>query len=1316
MRKYNKRLIAALCAVVAVLGICASAFIPLQSRAATSPEPPVLDLDKDVKYFGRTYAENEVHYFSWSNSGFQFSFYGTGAAATMKATLHTAGSTAQTAYVKVYVDGVLTKDLAVSEGETPVTLASNLAEGLHTVKVIKRTSGYYSTIGLSKIQLDSGSEIRETKKYYERSMLFIGDDLTTGYGSMVTKAQVSAGSVPSYTTATEDSTITFAGLTSDYFGAENMTIALSGGSGRGIVKNGGGSTSHTAPKFFEYLEYREKRSVAYDHSQYNPDVVVINLGTYDQTAGVTVEDFKFGCRNFIRQVRAAYSDAKIIFAYGINGTAYASTIQSLITEFNNAGDRDIYYVGLSALTASEKGISGHPTKEAHASRSKQLIAAVEEITGWTGSNTAGNPVASGVDTSYEPMEPTDITTMSYNVLAHNNSSQTYENYTTRMAKVVTMIKAYDPDVIGLQEVAKAYDSFTHDWPGYLASNLGEYAAVRLDTQASNTNLMRIGNGLMIMYKKDRFTLVSSGYKQMTSSATVDGKTDKDTDRWFHWVQLKDNKTGVVFYFYNAHLSINPTNSSYTDAQKQAMGDIHRTNQCKMLGDHIASTTGATKCPFFIVGDFNTTMETANKYVGTERETLNRLVNYTRNGTVYSFFREAAEIAEYTRFTDYLGSLDHIFVNTRYVDVTEYHVAAEGVDGRRTSDHSPNIAYCNFKAHATVEGKDAIEKTMEISTDASKYTLNISVGTGVTYDLYDGTRLIAANSTASAVTVDLDRQTNRFGISFRDGYGNPSAEYEVVITRTSINQPSLKATGSVVNHYFANGAYHVLVNGDTLNLATSSGRFYTNPFASRGANYVVQLTAIPAGRSVYYLKGDIGDVYPVFIYKQTAQASADSSVLYVDDDFGSATGELAYYDGEDVIFVTAGKNGFSTMAAAAKKANSVAGSTVYIGPGHYNVNNLSNEVVFNQNVTLLGNNHDVPAVSVNGKEWTKAGRKPETVINGSLVFESNHDMLVTVKGFTIEGTSLRGPIYINDSTSSDAARVTHTQTLDIQNNIITGSGNGEASNPAAIRAYSGAQITGTIKNNYMRCTANQFQSTNGYTRGVLVKNSNGLTMEGNYFLGYEVVSYFTDAISNTVAGNCVYSAISNRYEHCGTAENVIKGITADTTAFVTYNKNEFVRCGGAGNSSYYAINFDFTENNLHNDFSRIKVSILRNNFYDCFRSVMIERAVNTSQTGNMAQMPLKIKANNFIQPTEGKWSKYFHSIRFSFLVDSTMKHNVSISDTQWDFAGNTFKSNFLDQEALSGENTTTPAFNYVYNTVSYGGTSGNCFNLTANHFK
>jgi len=240
MFKKSKRLFAVLCAFIVFASTYANYIIPFQVNAVESTTAPTLDLENDVKYFGRTFAENGTHYFSWSNSGFQFTFYGTGATATLKSTLHTAGSTAQTAYIKIYVDGVLTQDIAVPETQTSITLASGLEKGTHTIKVIKRTSGYYSIVGLSKIQLDAGSEIRETQKYYDRKMLFIGDNLTAGYASAVTERTTTDPG-----TAKEDSTISYTALTAEYFGAENMTVALTHPGGRGIVSNGNKTTTLT---------------------------------------------------------------------------------------------------------------------------------------------------------------------------------------------------------------------------------------------------------------------------------------------------------------------------------------------------------------------------------------------------------------------------------------------------------------------------------------------------------------------------------------------------------------------------------------------------------------------------------------------------------------------------------------------------------------------------------------------------------------------------------------------------------------------------------------------------------------------------------------------------------------------------------------------------------------------------------------------------------------------------------------------------------------------------------------------------------------
>ena len=1300
MLRKSKRFLSLLCALVVLISSYAGYAIPFRVTAATAP---VLNLEEDVKWFGRTFAENGKHYFSWSNSGFQFTFYGTGATATLQSTLHNAGNTYQTAYIKIYVDGVLSKDIAVPETETSITLASGLEKGTHTIKVIKRTSGYYSIVGLSKIQLDAGSEIRETQKYYDRKMLFIGDNLTAGYASLE-----SSYTTTDVGTAKEDSTLSYTALAADYFGAENMTVALTHAGGRGIVNNGNKTTTHIASDFFEYLDYREKQSVNYDHTQYDPDIVVINFGSYDYESGISdATTFKAACKDFILQVRSAYPEAKILYTYGIVNTGLASTISTAISELNAAGYKDIYYKSLSTITSnSERGYNKHPSTASHVKYSKELIAAVEDIMGWTGANTPGNPVSREVpvDTLYQPFEQTDISVMSYNVLSHNSSSQNYEAYGNRMAKVATMIKAYDPDIIGLQEVSKPYDTYTHDWPGYLNSNCTEYASVRLDTQANNSNLMRIGNGLMIMYKKDRFDLVTSGcqqYKTYTETNSNYGSktyTVTDTSRWFHWVQLKDKTTGQVFYLYNTHLTVNGSTPV-----------ADRVSQCRILAQHIVKTNGASSCPFFITGDFNTTLDAGDG-------ALEKLINYNKKddgASAVELFNDGASVADYTRFSDRGGSLDHVFVANRYIDVKEFHVAVEGVDGRRTSDHSPHIAYCNFKPHTTAgltTGLDESGKVFKASTSASTYTFNFTLGTSVTYSIYDET-----GTAVSGTTVNLNKRTNRFGLYFKDGKGNHVCTIEAVITNTSIAEPALTATGSVVREpYFANGAYHVLANGDSLNLSASNASFYTNPYASR--SLTLPLTSIAAGRTTYYLKTTAGDVYPVYIYKQTA--TADSSILYVDDDIGLATtGKVAFYDGKDVVFVTKGTNGFATVSEVATKANASANSTVLFAPGHYD----SNEVVFTKDVTLLGNNHDVSAVEIKTPNWAKAGRKDETVIDGGIIFQSTGDISVTVKGFTIEGTSTNGPIYVKDTTSDASTRGANVKTLDIQNNIITGGGNGSSSSYAsAVHTNSGAQIKGLIKNNYFKSTLNQDAvGDKGKTRAIVARNTNGFVIDSNYFIGYSVLFDFTDEVASGVAGGSIYSVIGNRFEHCGTAKNYLKGITSNTSANISYLNNDFVRC--SGENSVYTVYFDFTQGSLGNDCSKINISIIGNRFADCYRSLQFTRSHAAAQTGNLAESTVRVNRNSFINPTEGSWKKYFRSIDISFGVVGAGV-NGTISPDKWNFSDNHFESAFLVTELAELQAHSVPyrtdiyEMNYIrhYATQSLGSESQS-FVMTSEHF-
>ena len=87
-----------------------------------------------IKQHGRCGFEDGALAMSWSNSGIEFNFEGTGFIVSFR---HYAGETP--AYVRVFVDGV-SQRFAIANGEERICY-DELAEGRHNVKILRITEG-----------------------------------------------------------------------------------------------------------------------------------------------------------------------------------------------------------------------------------------------------------------------------------------------------------------------------------------------------------------------------------------------------------------------------------------------------------------------------------------------------------------------------------------------------------------------------------------------------------------------------------------------------------------------------------------------------------------------------------------------------------------------------------------------------------------------------------------------------------------------------------------------------------------------------------------------------------------------------------------------------------------------------------------------------------------------------------------------------------------------------------------------------------------------------------------------------------------------
>lgn len=325
----------------------------------------VVDIANDLRYFGRVYEKGGTYYFNWIASGFEFSFTGTGVSATFESHNNYNDSASHTPYLKVYIDGKEAKrDIAVTDSMQEVVLCEKLKKGTHTVRVVKRTNPRSSSVGLMDITLHKGGVIETPPSAKTRKIEFLGDSITVGYGVL------GNASTTEWSTSTEDGTKTYAALAAQALNAEYNVIAVSG---RGLVNNVGGDEK-VMGVMYPQTDIYNLAGDKWDFSKYQPDVVVVNLGTNDHSRSSEAE-VKNAAAALLKDIRKNNPNAYIIAAYGMMGNKWSGAWQSTI---KGLGDSKISFIELT------KGgtVLSHPDAAAHKANAALLEAEIRRVTGW----------------------------------------------------------------------------------------------------------------------------------------------------------------------------------------------------------------------------------------------------------------------------------------------------------------------------------------------------------------------------------------------------------------------------------------------------------------------------------------------------------------------------------------------------------------------------------------------------------------------------------------------------------------------------------------------------------------------------------------------------------------------------------------------------------------------------------------------------------------------------------------------------------------------------------------------------------------------
>lgn len=322
-------------------------------------EPPA------IHYVGRHDASDPAAIrMGWSGAGAVVRFEGT----DLHVNLDDNGR-----WFTVVVDGEVQPPLATQPGANTYPLVTGLTPGEHTVELYRRTEGSFGVTKL--LGFDITGELLAPPPVTRRIQV-IGDSISCGYGN--------EGVSPcNFSAETENHYLTYGAIAARAVGAELHTIAWSG---KGMVNNYGDDVFEPMPQIYDRTVAGDKDTL-WDHAQWQPDVVVINLGTNDFSTDKDPAENVFvpAYVAFLTHLREVYPDAFILpvapLLWGNEATMVAGYLQSVVDQRHQAGDLDVTFVDINAM-AIGIGCDGHPSVATHEAMGQKLADALGEQLGW----------------------------------------------------------------------------------------------------------------------------------------------------------------------------------------------------------------------------------------------------------------------------------------------------------------------------------------------------------------------------------------------------------------------------------------------------------------------------------------------------------------------------------------------------------------------------------------------------------------------------------------------------------------------------------------------------------------------------------------------------------------------------------------------------------------------------------------------------------------------------------------------------------------------------------------------------------------------
>ena len=348
----------------------------------------------NVKILGRAIYQNGYLWFGMTDSGIEYTF--NGKTTTISVTADTASfSEDNPAYIAIYADGEVYEKILIKEKDTDFTVNFD-KKGKHTVTFIKLSESERGSLRINEIKADVKKIIPTPEK--KKKIEFLGDSITCAYG-------IDGTGSDTFSTTIQDGSKSYAYLTAKKFDADYSIVAHSGIC---IFKNvpfNGDDTPFVLPPLYDKLGLTMGPNIyddgvfflqetTWDFKQYEPDLIVINLGTNDDYYFLFIDEsllaseklaFIQSYEDFITHLRNIYPNAEILCTLGMMGQALYPEIEQAVNNYTaRTGDTHVHSFKFSAQDEEKNGLGadGHPNAKSHLIAAHELIDEIEKLYNW----------------------------------------------------------------------------------------------------------------------------------------------------------------------------------------------------------------------------------------------------------------------------------------------------------------------------------------------------------------------------------------------------------------------------------------------------------------------------------------------------------------------------------------------------------------------------------------------------------------------------------------------------------------------------------------------------------------------------------------------------------------------------------------------------------------------------------------------------------------------------------------------------------------------------------------------------------------------